>query len=348
MNTVQPPRTPFDPPVYFCPRAKEKPIIDGNLDKPFWQNVPFTEAFTDISGPNFPAPRFATRAKMCWDDDNLYIGALLEGDEIWATLTQRDSVIYLDNDFEIFIDTSSSTHDYLEIEVNALNTQWDLLLTRPYRDGGRAISAWDIAGLESAVTIQGKLNDPTAHNRFWSVEVRLPLKPLMEGCSLVDNPPELPRCYQPRNAPCVGEFWRMNFSRVQWTVDVKEGRYQKRLDENGAPLPEDNWVWAPTGKIDIHCPEFWGFVFFTEAGEPYAVPENEKRKLALRQLYYAQHVYHKRHGCYCADLDALGVPLPPYNVTVAVTPHGFELNCPDESGQGFVCMLGDGYTFVTD
>lgn len=24
--------------------------------------------------------------------------------------------------------------------------------------------------------------------------------------------------------------------------------------------PEDNWVWAPTYVIDIHLPEYWGYV----------------------------------------------------------------------------------------
>ncbi|MDO4573066.1 MAG: carbohydrate-binding family 9-like protein, partial [Clostridia bacterium] len=67
MKPVQLPRIPLDPPVYFCPRAKGRPVIDGDIDKPFWRDVPFTAPFVDISGPDFPAPRFLTRAKLCWD-----------------------------------------------------------------------------------------------------------------------------------------------------------------------------------------------------------------------------------------------------------------------------------------
>ncbi len=60
------------------------------------------------------------------------------------------------------------------------------------------------------------------------------------------------------------EYYRVNFSRVQWKTDIIDHSYQKRTDENGKVLPEDNWVWAPTGVINIHYPEQWGFVFFSE------------------------------------------------------------------------------------
>lgn len=340
------PRIAIEPPVYFCPRARGKLKLDGDIRKEFWQEVPFTEDFVDISGHDFPTPRFRTRAKLCWDDENLYIAALLEGNEIWANLTERDCVIYLDNDFEIFLDPSATTHDYLELEMNARNTQWDLMLTRPYRDGGRSVSCWDIKGVRTAVHIEGKLNDPAADNRFWSAEIILPFRPLMETYSRELNPPELPRCYPPRHAPRAGEFWRMNFSRVHWTTDVINGKYVKRTGENGEPLPEDNWVWAPTGLIDIHCPEFWSFVFFTEDGKPLPVPENERRKLALRRLYYAEYAYLREHGRFTTDPAALDIVLPDFPVEIEITSRLFELSCAAEGG-GLVCLRSDGYTYLT-
>ena len=146
MPKIPTPGIAIQPPVYFCKRAREAPALDGRLDKPFWQHVPFSEDFQDISGPDFPTPRFRTRVKMCWDDENLYIGALLEGSEIWAAITKRDSVMYYDNDFEVFMDPSSSGHNYMELEMNALNTQWDLMLTQPYRDGGRSVGSGRLRG----------------------------------------------------------------------------------------------------------------------------------------------------------------------------------------------------------
>lgn len=341
---VQTPRIPLEPPVYFCPRAVGTLTLDGDIRKPFWENVPFTAPFADISGYDFPTPRFHTRAKLCWDDENLYIAALLEGPEIWANIRKRDSVMYYDNDFEVFLDPSSSTHNYMELEMNALNTQWDLMLTHPYRDGGRSVTGWDMKGVETAVHIEGTLNEPGADNRFWSVEIKIPFRGLMETYSKEENPPELERCYPPRTAPRLGEFWRLNFSRVQWHVD---DQYRKLLTPDGKWLPEDNWVWAPTGLIDIHCPEFWGFLFFTDHGETMPVPEDERRKLSLRQIYYAQFRHFDATGTFTADLSRLDCPLPEYPVTAEITSRSFVLTCPAENG-GTVVLQSDGLTYVEE
>ena len=122
---------PFRPPVYYCRRVHAPLALDGRLDKPFWAGIPFTEPFVDIEGPEKgKPPRFPTRAKAAWDDDALYLAAEITGDEIWAHVARRDDVIFHDNDFEVFIDPDSDTQRYVELEMNAMNTVWDLLLTR--------------------------------------------------------------------------------------------------------------------------------------------------------------------------------------------------------------------------
>ena len=337
----------FQPPVYAC-RYNDKPFeLDGNLEKEFWRNIPFTDNFVDIEGSIRPVPRFRTRAKMAWDKENLYIGALLEGDEIWANLTEHDCVIFHDNDFEIFIDPDSDTQAYFEYEMNALNTTWDLLLTKAYRDNGKPVNGLEIKGLRSAVYIDGKLNKPGSHNRFWSVEVVIPFAALQE-CAAENRPP-LP-----------GEYYRVNFSRVQWKVDIVGGAFQKRLNKDtGRPLPEDNWVWAPTGVINIHYPELWAFLFFTDepkSSRDFSVPEDELRKWELRKLYYAQQAYLDETGSYTDSLDALKEVLARLspceaNKTVAelpyslsVTPHSFEITCPAADGKSVLAIFSDGKT----
>lgn len=334
----------FCPPVYgirrtevpFCPEE-----LDGRLDKPFWNNAPWTDLFQDIEGPSRPSPRFRTRAKMLWDDQALYIGAELEGDEIWANVTERDAVIFYDNDFEVFIDPGSETQPYCEFEMNALNTIWDLFLTKPYRDGGKPLDSWDIKGLKTAVHIEGKLNDPSAANRKWSCEIVFPFRSILEAT-------------RAQTIPEPGSFWRMNFSRVQWTVDVKDGRYVKRTGPDGAPLPEDNWVWAPTGVVNIHYPELWGYAFFlgeeaSRADTPLpAIPETERLKWQLRQVYYAQRAWMDRHGCFCADLSRL---LEESSLLLEITPHmevtthSFEASCVSGRGET-VLIFTDGHTVV--
>jgi hypothetical protein len=291
--------TPFAPRRYVVYRTAPDLKVDGRLNEPSWSAAPWTDAFIDIEGDPRPAPRFRTRAKMLWDDDYFYIGAEMDEPDVWATLTERDSVIFRDNDFEVFIDPDGDTHAYYELEVNALNTVWDLMLIKPYRDGGPAINGWDIAGLQSAVDVRGTLNRPGDKDEGWSVEIAMPWKILREASAS-------------RKTPQPGDRWRVNFSRVQWDVDVVEGRYVKRLKPGSTdPLPEHNWVWSPQGAINMHVPERWGYVQFSRlrAGggtEAFVEDANERVKWALRRLYYRQRAFRDANRSYAATLDALG------------------------------------------
>jgi len=292
------PAIPWSPRHYVCCRAAAPPAIDGRIEEAVWTAAPWTEPFTDIQGPLAPEPRHLTRAKMLWDEHYLYIAAELEEPHVWGTLTERDAVIYHDNDFEVFIDPDGDTHEYYELEVNALGTVWDLLLIKPYRDGGPAVNAWDIAGLKSAVYIEGTLNDPADTDTGWSVEIALPWKVLAE-------------CAHRPAPPAPGDQWRINFSRVEWQTRIEDGRYVKVADpQTGRALPEDNWVWSPQGLIAMHYPEMWGFVQFSNqpAGEEEFRPDPcGPARWALQRIYYAQREHYLRHGTFAAGLEALGL-----------------------------------------
>ena len=318
-HRVKEPIIAHKPPVYRCVRAKGDPgRLDGRLDKPFWRQGEWITDFHDIEGDTRPRPWKATRVKVLWNDEALYIGAVLTDDTIWATVKNRDEIIYVDNDFEVFLAPQDSSHRYYELEMNAMNTVWDLLMDRPQRDCCHRIISWDIRGLESAVHIDGVLNDPSADNRGWSLELKLPWFSFRE-CG-VDT------CCPERLAPEPGEIWRMDFSRVEYEVEVEEGRYVKRRDPaTGLPLPEHNWLWAPTGVIDAHMPEMWGYLVFTNDGEAYPLPEMDDLKFALRRLYYREHAHCVAHGVYSADANGLlGDDARRFGLEAFVTPSLFE------------------------
>jgi cellulose/xylan binding protein with CBM9 domain len=289
---------PFAPRSYVCPRAGSPLVIDGKLDEPAWASASWSDPFVDIEGGSRPRPRFRTRMKMSWDDEDLYVAAEMEEPDIWATLTERDSVIFHDNDFEVFIDPDGDTHAYYELEVNALGTPWDLMLLKPYRDGGPAIHAWDIAGLKVGVDVRGSINRPGDRDEGWTVELAMPWKILREAA------PD-------HRAPKAGDRWRVNFSRVEWQTDVVDGRYVKRTKPGSRdPLPEDNWVWSPQGAVDMHMPERWGYVQFSSApaspaADTLVADRNEMLKWALRRLYYRQRGFRDANGRYAATLEAL-------------------------------------------
>ena len=293
---------PFDPAQYVCYRTPDPLTIDGRLTEAAWRQAPPTGTFVDIEGALRPAPKHETRAWMLWDDDYFYVAARLDEPHLWATLTERDAVIFQDDDFEVFIDPDGDGHNYYEFEINALNTVWDLLLLRPYRVDGRAkvLDNWDINGLRSGVHLAGSLNDPSDTDEYWTVEIAFPWSALGE---LADTP----------TPPRDGDQWRVGFSRVDWEMDIVDGTYRKRLGENGKPLPESNWVWSPQGRVAMHQPETWGYVQFatTAVGtDPVAFRPDpaEAVKWALWQLHYQQVAYRKGEGAYAQRIEQLVLP----------------------------------------
>ncbi|WP_406698167.1 carbohydrate-binding family 9-like protein [Singulisphaera sp. Ch08] len=287
---------PPPPKGYVCMRARAPIVIDGKLDDSAWAEAPWTDDFQDIEGDRKPRPRFRTRAKMLWDDRFFYIAAELEEPHVWASLTKHDSVIFHDNDFEIFIDPDGDNQEYYELEINAINTEWDLFLKKAYRNGGPAINEWEIPGLKTATQINGTINDPADRDTSWTVEFAIPWNVLAEFAH---------RPSPPKN----GDQWRVNFSRVEWKHLVEGKTYKKEPSTR-----EDNWVWSPQGAIDMHRPERWGFVqFSTEPpGKARYTPDpaNPVRD-RLMAIYHAQTAYHGKHQTWAATLEALGLEAEP-------------------------------------
>jgi hypothetical protein len=244
-------QAPPEPKRYVCYKADKKIIIDGKLDEASWKKAQWTSYFVDIEGDKKPHPSQQTRAKMLWDKDYLYIAAFMEEEHIWAYQDKKDQIVYLENDFEVFIDPDGDTENYYELEVNAINNTFDLFLPVTYRNGGKANIKWDIKDLLTAVSIEGTVNNAADSDSHWILEMAIPFKGLSTEQVAAAFPQD-------------GSTWRINFSRVNWKHDIgSDGKYvRKRNVETRRVLPEYNWVWSPQGIINMHYPEYWGFLEF--------------------------------------------------------------------------------------
>ena len=256
------------PKHYIVNKINDQINIDGKDDELAWSNAIYTDDFIDIEGDKIP--RQKTNVKMLWDDKFLYVFAKLYENHIWGDITKRDEVIYYNNDFEVFINPNDDVFSYGEIEINALGTEWDLFLNRPYRLKGKADSSWDINGLKSAVDITGTLNDPNDLDDYWTVEIAIPLKEI-EKLNTSGKDEKV----------ISGDVWRINFSRVNWDFEINNGVYSRKK-ENGKYLPEYNWVWSPQGIINMHVPENWGYLVFSENDEVF----NMTNKLITQHILY--------------------------------------------------------------
>src|SRR6266536_2712842 len=124
----------MEPARYTCYRAAGPIVIDGILDEPSWMAAPHSTPFVDIVTGE-PA-WFDTRVALLWDDEYLYFGFTAEETDVWATLTERDSKIYEENDLEIFIAGSDA---YYEFEINARSVIYEVfwIWKDAHKPGGR-------------------------------------------------------------------------------------------------------------------------------------------------------------------------------------------------------------------
>jgi len=250
---------------YAAHSVESSPKLDGKGDDAVWSSVPWSEDFTDIEGPTRATPRQRTRVKMVWDENALYVLAELSETDLWATLKNHDEIVFHDNDFEIFVDPDGDTREYYEVEVNALGTIFDLYLPQAYRAGAKANHAWNAVGMKVAIGLDGTLNDSSDVDRSWCVEMAMPwsmFTPVAESRGDVT----FQKVARPPNA---GDQWRINFSRVQWTLEKSGKSYEKVAGKS-----EDNWTWTPQWIIDMHVPQWWGVVTFV--GPTVQKKENSK------------------------------------------------------------------------
>jgi hypothetical protein len=258
---------------YTSHRAAGAIRIDGKLDEPDWRAAPRSNAFVDIVTGE--AAWFDTRAALIWDRENLYVGFFVEEPDVQATLTARDSKIYLDNDVEVFIGGKDA---YYEFELNAHNTVYEVFWIwkdilkpgsifygvpefDPTRPGVATLTGigghihprgarwgfldWDLPGLKTAVHIDGTLNNSADRDQGWTVEIAFPWKSLHW---IADG-----RALPPRE----GDEWRIDCS-----------RFQKYARDGAALKRSAGWTWNRHGHYDSHIPEVFPKVRFTEKPLP--------------------------------------------------------------------------------
>lgn len=257
---------------YTCHRAPHRMAIDGRLERSAWRDAPRSPRFVDlVTGvPGF----METRMASLWDDEYLYVAFWVSEPDVRAKLAERDSLVWTENDVEIFIGGEDC---YYEFEINALGTvyevfyiwqdalkkggrfdvpEFDLLKRKVdvlggFQDGLRygkhprgarwAFMDYDVPGLRAAVEVRGTLNDPSDVDEGWTAEIAFPWSGLRHLAGSWPVPPH------------AGDVWRMDFSRFEL------------LESCGATVePHPGWALNRHGVYDSHIPECFSFVHFSE------------------------------------------------------------------------------------
>ena len=118
-----------------------------------------------------------------------------------------------------------------------------------------------------------------------------------------------------------------------------------------------NWAWSPQGLVNMHYPEMWGYVFFSEsiAGEnvsQYILPESEKIKWVLRQIYYEEKKHYLKNKKYSVNLPELVEAEwlkshEHYQIDLTMTANLFESTIKDTTSGEFWHIRQDGLIWRT-
>ena len=226
---------------YTVKRTNTPPVIDGILDEKAWESAPATQYFVEQEhGDSVP---HATRAKMLWDDDFLYIGFICEDTEIWSTYTDRDAHLWEEENVEIFGDPDGDEKNYFEMEFNPLGTIFDQKVDHSWLEGSNHEDrSWNLGGLQVAVFVKGTVNDASDTDTAWYCEVAIPFDSLDADI--------LPS----QSSPSPGDTWRLQLARYNRDRD---------RDGNVSGDPETS-LWNMTGSPWFHVPERFGRIIFSE------------------------------------------------------------------------------------
>lgn len=259
---------------YKAYKINEQITIDGNIGKPIWQNATWSKRFVDMVTGDLGM--YNTQSAMLWNDTHLYFAFNAEEPFLDAKLKERDSIIFLENDLEIFIDGGDC---YYELEVNAANTiyevffiwkdaylkggrfdtpQFDVHQKDAYTFGGEydrtgasfwkgtnprgirwAFTDFDMEDLETAVKLDGTLNDNSDIDRGWSLEIAIP----WESLNILANGRTIP--------PSNGDVWNMFL-----------GRFQKLVLSGKEVQPHPAMALNSHGIYDTHMPSKWSKIEF--------------------------------------------------------------------------------------
>ncbi len=248
--------------------------VDGNIDKEVWKNATWSKRFVDmVTG----APgMYNTQTALLWNDQYLYIAFKAEEPFVEARLTERDSIVFLENDLEVFIDGGDC---YYELEVNAANTIYEVFFIWKdvYAKGGKfdipmfdvhqpqaytfggdydrtgssfwkgthprgirwAFTNFDMPGLETAVQVEGTLNNNTDIDKGWNLEIAIPWGSL----EILANGRPVP--------PANGDIWKMFL-----------GRFQKLMASGQEVSPHPAIALNSHGIYDTHLTEKWSNIRF--------------------------------------------------------------------------------------
>jgi hypothetical protein len=215
---------------YYGIKADTPIIIDGKLDELSWGKASEIIFKENLTGINVDDSTIITKLKSCYDEQNFYIAFTCYDKDIMATLENRDDYLWEEEVVEVFIDTDDEPDTYIEIEVSPLNVLFDSYIVNPREINFEKTAMFDLKDIQTAVSIDGTINNHGDKDEKWVVEIAIPFKNMF-GLDIGGNIKE--------------KELKINFYRIDRNKFEEVGRY----------------AWSPTFG-SFHTPERFGVYRF--------------------------------------------------------------------------------------
>jgi hypothetical protein len=183
-----------------CRRAVGEITIDGRGNEEAWKHAQVIDGFR-VPWQNRDA-RTATKARLLWDDDNLYFLAEMEDADLYADVKEDNGMLWTNDVFELFFKPDDKQLGYYELQANPAGAILNMYL--PSRGSG-AYQRWKVGQkFDRTVKVQldGTLNDFGDRDRGWTAEGRF-------GWSGFKHT---------GGAPKPGDVWRYSLCRYDYSV----------------------------------------------------------------------------------------------------------------------------------
>src|SRR5256885_3190527 len=147
-------------------RATSPVVIDGRDDDAVWRLTPAISQFREFQPKEDGDPRFATEAKVAYDDRNLYVFIRAfdpHPDSILKLLARRDVRAATDQ-LKIMIDSYHDRRSGFEFAVNPAGVKPDYAMYNDSQEDDAWDAVWDVAAQVDSLG--------------WTAEFRIPLSQL--------------------------------------------------------------------------------------------------------------------------------------------------------------------------
>jgi hypothetical protein len=186
-----------------CRRTSRPIKVDGVLDEAEWKAAEVVSAFS--AGGRRPS-RSKTSVRFLWDDKYLYFAAEMEDHDLYADVKERNGMTWLNDVIELFLKPSETKLGYYEFQSNALNTPLEVYMPSRGAGGWQRSGPISRLGLQTAVKLDGSLNNWDDDDKGWTAEWRIPWTAFKSA----------------GGRPQVGDVWRYAACRYDYSKDFEE------------------------------------------------------------------------------------------------------------------------------